>query len=300
VALTAETLADAYRKQAARIAPRNVDAHAKLASWCLRHQLVAEARHEIELTKQLDRRHPMLTLLERQLLTANRPRSVQLPTAPDPTAENLQAARLLQQLPKETVTEFVSTIQPLLLNRCGTSGCHGPTSAHHFRLTNAPWRPLSRHLTERNLAAVMQQIDAAAPPQSLLIMSAETAHGSLKKTPLEEAHLANLRRWVYRAVGFSPVPVPEGDPADGPIDPPVELDRLTDDGRDAEGAARDGVAAGDGHGGRAAAVRREGRNSAVAGGQPLSDRERQQRSLDPFDPEVFNRRQQLKTSRLPP
>ncbi len=121
-----------------------------------------------------------------------------LPTpAPQPRDRQFALDRL-GILSSTAVSTYVREIQPLLVNRCATAGCHGKGGTTSFSLTRA--KP-SASVTQRNLGAVLQQIEGFPPSQSLLWISSSSPHGGLDVKPLKDVELQRLLPWVETVYG---------------------------------------------------------------------------------------------------
>ena len=101
-------------------------------------------------------------------------------------------------LSRETAQYFTRRIQPILCNLY--ERCHSENSGRKFVLV-APKQRTSGATTERNLAAVMKQIDGTSGTSPLVTM-ATTAHGGSQAIPLRGRHAALLQKqledWIDR------------------------------------------------------------------------------------------------------
>ena len=126
------------------------------------------------------------------------------------------SAQSLGGLHSENARSFVRRIQPLIANRCAAAGCHGPGTASDFRFSSI--RNGSTPLTaERNLAAVLGQVEPADPQQSPLLQKADQLHGGMREPAFRGRVGAQQRQmlhdWVRAAVAdlhpeFGPAPEP--------------------------------------------------------------------------------------------
>jgi hypothetical protein len=172
---------EAYNFKRKRLALGRADDHLDLADWCLRQSLPGYAAKEIAAAMALDPQNPRTEFLDRRLQ--------QMLEAP-PTASsgkgfevtqvtNEDLDRLVRGMPPGTVEAFTSTIQPLLMNSCATSSCHGPASKSSYILLRIPGdRTGSRRLTQRNLQSTVTMLDYQNPQQSRLLTAASRAHGT--------------------------------------------------------------------------------------------------------------------------
>lgn len=196
---------EAYVRKRARISVSDASARLQLADWCLRCGLHAQAANELLLAQAQTPDGPQIRALERRLhsaLTTGR--------LPDVDAVHVPAAArrsdnppLPCPLPDEALRGFASRIQPLLLNRCGASTCHGARTASTFQLIGPGLgKTITQHNTRRNLAAVMQQLDLARPETSPLLTVPAKPHADLPAAVFGEREQAQrdlLNAWVRTA-----------------------------------------------------------------------------------------------------
>lgn len=293
-------LEEAYRHQRASVQPASVHDHLRLARWCLRHRLLGHAGRELADALEADPTHPMIAVLRRRLQAAREPDPPRrgaaegTPSIGGPPAKPLdrppsleELDRLVRTMPRGTVETFTETIQPLLINHCATAGCHGPRPQGNFRLLRIPaGRPPTRRLTQRNLHAVVPWIDPQQPAASPLLTAAAEPHGAAAKAILTEGQDAQYRRladWVCQVANRSgpgaaetvtprQEPPAGGLPAEsGPLDPPPAA---TPGAPDQKPAADSQPQKPPAEGG---SVKRGARLPVFV-------------PVDPFDPEIFNRR----------
>ncbi len=168
-----DTLQDAYELRRSRIVQGQAQDHAELAQWCQRHGLENMAEQELTIACQLEPNNPMVGLIQRRLEAARMP----LESADQASTEAADVGPTPQQLedfaaglPAGTVEAFTRVVQPLLLNRCATAGCHTERSDNEYRLERSrPGVPLGRTSTYRNLLATLKLVDVTNPDQSELL-----------------------------------------------------------------------------------------------------------------------------------
>jgi hypothetical protein len=178
--LVCRNLDEAYTFKCKQLALGRADDHLDLADWCLRQSLPGYAAKEIAAAMALDPRNPRCEFLDRRLR-----QMLETPSAPSgkvfeaPPVTNEDLDRLVRGMPPGTVESFTSTIQPLLMNSCATSSCHGPASKSSYVLLRIPTdRSGSRRLTQRNLQSTVTMLDYQNPQQSRLLTAASRAHGT--------------------------------------------------------------------------------------------------------------------------
>ncbi|MBC8350720.1 MAG: hypothetical protein H8E66_01955 [Planctomycetes bacterium] len=173
-----------------------------LTQWCLKHEMLARAADQIlAAERQFGPQQELESLHQRLLVTA----VAQSPT--DQPTNGGQIAKVgfeeeLRELPTSAIDSFTSSVQPLLLNRCATGGCHNTRGTSEFVL----FRPFfgqatTRRLTERNLKASVAYIDRDTPMQSILLSKAAVAHGGAAAAAIqdrEQLQLDILSDWVRR------------------------------------------------------------------------------------------------------
>ncbi len=230
VRFNADDLEDAYRLQRSSLPERPVSAHIELARWCHTHgmpdQACKELRDVLRIEPESTIARSMLQRINDQLLATKELPAVaarnhgQYSMLGDPKLGI--PADTLGGLPREAALDFVSKVQPLLVNRCATAGCHGIGSGNSFELqrTKLGKSPPKSH-SERNLAAVLERIDREQPLSSPLLTKlrgesksngARQSHGGLSREQTQ-----TLRNWI-EAISEKPEPVapakPESEPQD--------------------------------------------------------------------------------------
>lgn len=207
VRLVAKDLPDAYRLMRGSYQELTPDTHLELARWCLANQLSAEGQRELLDALQLDpNRKDVRKLLESTMksqaedTTNDGSGLTQYSTLRSPS--DAPESRSLAGLSTGVAQEFVRHVQPLLTNKCSSTGCHGPSTSSDFKLT--PVRNGSQPLiAERNLAAVLKFVDVAQPEESALIQMLDQQHGGMA-TPIFRGRTGSqqqkvLRDWVFAA-----------------------------------------------------------------------------------------------------
>ena len=298
VSLTAETRTDAWqqlRKSFSRLTP---EIHMQLAHWCLRYELRDEAEREVLDALRLDPwRQEARTLLSE--LTSNRRTPPDKSSAPEqlqmlPQGGSIPApSRSLGGLPRSLAVTFVRHVQPLVSSKCATVGCHGLRSESAFQLT-----PVSRGSTpliaERNLAAVLKQLNPGDPLQSPLLQRGSLLHGGMTQPVFTgrtgQRQQSLLQDWLTDVA------------ADSRSQAAPESDALVRTAVATETTGRNTVTAGgirqaSATATAAAQLDRPDRQTSLLTNAADAERDRQliQEALadsadDPFHPDIFNRR----------
>ncbi|MDG2206431.1 MAG: hypothetical protein P8K78_00850 [Pirellulales bacterium] len=283
------SMQEAYRYLKHQTRFGSAGGHLHLAQWCLDEGLTAEAQEQLEEGILKKPNHRRIDLIRRQLEAiptdgeaisaasdAEQPygdRDVFAPT----DADALET--LSRSVPNRTIESFTRTIQPLLLNGCGTRGCHGG-EINQFKLHRSTrGHQLPRRLTLRNMQAVLMWVDKKNVNESPLLHFASTphfskrTHGASQPLSPDSLQTRQLLHW---------------------------LDRFADRARDAAVAQHapanapptDVVAGPPGPGDNRFLYSPQSKPSAEIGSSNLSrsiaNTPRQPR--DPFDADIFNRR----------
>ena len=209
-----DSLLNLYRYRLDHRVGTNVQVHLGEARWCLRYGLLEQASDEVEQLRRLDPTNPQAELLHRQIVgaycnlakdshqateTENSHPSfhfasdVTIDEAPVSQVDEEQAALSID--PSE-LHDFVSQVQPILLNRCGS--CHSHTTDREWKLiTPARGVRTSSRMTRENYAATVPYIDVSAPSASSLLRYAITAHGggAIPLGPRNAVAAEALKRW---------------------------------------------------------------------------------------------------------
>jgi len=284
VDLACRDLAEAYRTKLAAAQAGSPQERLDLAEWCLRQGMNAEAAEQVLAAGRLDPGNPRLAPLERKLLAA----ASELAAHASPSAAPAKPAPVEKPASEEAeiaispaaLSDFTNGIQPLLLNRCGTTTCHGGASGGGFKLTRSPFGPLAtQRVTRRNLAAVMAMVDRDSPEKSRLLTVPKAAHGTAQGPIFSDRDLHQwqaVSNWI--AIASRP---PAAAPARPVRPPPDEVDSPF------TVAAKPLFLAGTGREPSGTVEPRGGEPARAAVSPPLplgGDAPR-----DPFDPEIFHR-----------
>lgn len=291
VDLICNTLEEGYQRKRAAIQVGNVHHHLELAQWCLRHNLLEPAALELADAVAADPTNPMIGAVQHRLKMATEP-SVSADTgvkkAAGPSNEELD--RMVRGLPRGSVEMFTQSVQPLLMNHCATSGCHGPQSDGGLQFIRVPMgKPASRRITQRNLNSVLAFIDHENVAASPLLTAPNGPHGTVKHAVFSEHEAAQYNRLVEWVCQLGQQPMLEDFPAAIPVMPAFPPDAVPVQAspqvlsKDAQKAHPLSAAPSQ------ATVRR-----GVASGPSKTGVEAAQASfdqpVDQFDPEIFNRR----------
>jgi hypothetical protein len=209
VRFVANDLNHAYQLMRSAHSKLTPEIHMEIARWCLNNHMPEQAKREVLDALKFDpNRADGRRML--QALTAD-VQSGEAPTAGSGVTEFSRAAdlsrpagemRSLAGLSRSVAQDFTRHVQPLLMNKCASAGCHGGTGKTGFQLVSAH-RGTNPLIAERNLAAVLSQIDLSDPELSPILAVTAGAHGN-SATPLFRgragaAQVNALRSWVLAA-----------------------------------------------------------------------------------------------------
>lgn len=211
---TAEGRLDAYKTIRERIPETTPNGHVRIAQWCVENRLTAQAVEQLGFALRLEPDHAdarsMLRLLEAGSDPSNGASGSAAPRSPSLEEE----VPTLGGLPPESAREFVSRVQPILVNRCGNASCHGTASQNAFTLRNVrAGNPAYRTLTIQNLDAVLDQLSAEQPGTSpLLVRPQQPGHGGSHKPlfagPAGATQLRTIAAWVATVAQSVPKSLP--------------------------------------------------------------------------------------------
>ena len=313
--LFCRNLEEAYAHKALVVGIADIHGHLELAGWCQRQGLLEYATRELSKASALDPSHPMIPVIERRIQTSAAPlKSVEVAATPvERPILPEELDRTARDMPAGTMEAFASSIGPLLVNRCGAARCHGPASGNAFHLLRPPSssRP-SLRITQRNLQATLKLVDREDPTRSPLLTAALRPHGPLDVSVFAGRRADQYERvadWVYRVARGSGTAVPalREEPAEEPAEYAVSAvytgpvtEPSADHSADSTGDIRL-----QGHGLGSEIPRSLGQPDASIDAPSILHRPQVKRGglppsftpIDPFDPEIFNRRFHPRASR---
>lgn len=209
VSFVGRTLRDAYDFRRSHLSSDTIEAHLGLADWCIRQNLLSEADGELAIARKLQADHPRLLLLDRRLVAAKE-RAIQpklnslaapsVVVATPAAAKSQTSAAVLPDLPEGVVENFTRKVQPILVNNCTASKCHEPGGPQAFQLNRAILRgEANRRTTMQNLAAVLTLVDRENPEKSRLLTLPRQTHAGMSGPvmgPRQDQAFKHLADWV--------------------------------------------------------------------------------------------------------
>jgi len=211
---------DAFQKYRDTITSPTATTHIALARWCIVNQLYDDAYSQLHAALKLEPENKdaraTLKRLDETLLSSSKAAAASLDTegskgkgngvktAHAVQEEDLPDVESLGGLSRNTAREWTSHVQPLLVNKCGNTSCHGGSENRGLHLHRVSLSiGVARTPAERNLASAAKFIDRASPDNSRLLVVPRGNHGpngrSIFVGQAGRTQYGILRRWVHLA-----------------------------------------------------------------------------------------------------
>lgn len=208
----ADDLTDAYLRLRIQNGRPTVASHLRLAEWCLSQNILAEAARELRDALKKDPANETARLMLNRVDNEIRRRNPPEPEAQEPTDVVIltqkeqkiadSEVRSLAGLSPESAREFVASIQPLLLNKCGNARCHGTVAKNDFKLTRLrSGASNSRIVSEKNLAVVLNDLQPKSntKPRLLQIIRGTHAGKTIFNGRYGAVQMQTLQAWMNSA-----------------------------------------------------------------------------------------------------
>ncbi|MDR3111270.1 MAG: hypothetical protein LBU65_16500, partial [Planctomycetaceae bacterium] len=208
-----------YQYKQSLVFSENTQDLIKLAEWCLANNMKEEGIAEYRRAKESATNQHLVKYIEERLATLTNVKSnsdyVMLPSE-TPETENVSEYASNNgtniddnlgvwsaKVPRSVYDGFAKKIQPILVNRCGASDCHGSKSESEFVLFTT--RQHGTSATMRNLRSTLKYIDSTSPNESPLLALPMQIHGRTKPvfTKQNHAQFETLQQWVTSVVTSS-------------------------------------------------------------------------------------------------
>ena len=289
------SLEEAYQLKRDNLPPLSSAAeHLALADWCLRCELLASAAEQLMAAQRREPENPAAALFERRLRLAAQ--QTQTPAGPDksspPLLSQVDLEQFVRSMPNGTIEQFTNAIQPLLVNRCGATACHGANSESSFRLAYpGSSRILPRRFTQLNLHTTMQQVNRENPLESPLLVMATSPHGTCDRPTLDNrdgVQLQQLVDWLGRCTSVRTPPANLGSPDSLLLQPGTPPRNATSAPNSLASAARQAAGPKKIDPPPATPMAEPAARTAPTSPTPATSCGAE--TEDPFDPAIFNRR----------
>lgn len=112
------------------------------------------------------------------------------------TVEELD--RMTRSMPQGTIGPYRSRLERVLLNGCNASNCHDSKSDVMPLMELGRSKPIPRRMSQRNLHQTLKYIDRDNPFDSPLLAAASQPHAGVEKPilPVGSKHFEQLKLWV--------------------------------------------------------------------------------------------------------
>ena len=218
-------ITDSIEYAAERIANRIIDnnprAHVSLANWCLRYGALSAAQREIDWLSARGENQSELRELQRRLdlATTQATPAERNPVVADNTAkrnsdplgtvthskhflvrQSLQTA--VDSLSKDAKRDFTSQVHNRIVNGCAAAQCHGSPAVAMRLWRDEGFTGLESTSTQRNLLAILNQVDRKTPDNSNLLSYMTTAHGGQDEPAFvrDSPDWNEIRNWIKSIV----------------------------------------------------------------------------------------------------
>ncbi|MCY2983697.1 MAG: hypothetical protein NTY15_08670 [Planctomycetota bacterium] len=248
IAFVGPTLESLYQHQRSNVKQWGTGEHWQLAYWCIQQGLIDRAVEHYEVLEKNASDSPRFKQLEhllRQALMADESvkQAVHLQAEPNPVSrantetpqsktedtapdkEQIADSWTKHEIPGYIRKTFHSRILPILVSRCGQSGCHGMMGKSEFHLYQ-PVGDQSAVILARDLDEVLKYINREHIQDSPLMAYATKAHGiqrnpSLNQAKAEERQLIEHINFWVKSLALSQKPA-SNMPNQYPSVPPVD------------------------------------------------------------------------------
>jgi len=213
------TLESLYLHQRAGVRTWGTGEHWHLAHWCIQQNLIDHAIEHfqaLEKTVSGSARFKQLEHLLREALLKNKNENQAVETSPSEVVQASaeipkQSPPLLErnrpeewnnrEIPGYIRKTFQTSVLPILVTRCGQSGCHGLLGKSDFHIYQ-PVGDQALTVLTNDLHEVLRYIDSERVQDCMLLEYATKAHGILRNPSLNPAkesdrgHIDRINQWV--------------------------------------------------------------------------------------------------------
>ncbi len=121
-------------------------------------------------------------------------------------SDQSEPVRLASSYPAHTIPGYIrksfqTELTPVVVSRCGQSGCHGMLAKNPFQIFQ-PVGEQAASINERNLERILRYINVQQPSESDLLLYASQAHGTQRNASLnlnreeDRIHLDRIAQWI--------------------------------------------------------------------------------------------------------
>lgn len=176
-----QTKEDLLEYRRARIRPSDTAELLKLTDWAVRNQLFTPAfqmlKHTLESTTDYSSREILeKKIRQMEMIEKIRTDSLKKRTeiAPDPKRieeerERIEWEKWSKSIPMTIQEQFIRKVQPVLLRRCGSSGCHSEADGRSLIIYQTGNGSPVRQNSLKNLAAILEGVDLDQTSSSAIL-----------------------------------------------------------------------------------------------------------------------------------
>ena len=158
-------------------------------------QMIRQVGFEEEIDpQQIEQRHKTISL-DHKLPNPIKPQPSSI-EASIPT--NAELDHMTRSMPSGTIGRYRSRLERVLINGCSAANCHDSHAQVLPLMDLGRSKPIPRRMSQRNLHQTLKYIDRSNPFASPLLSAASQAHGGGEKSvlPLGSKHFEQLKLWV--------------------------------------------------------------------------------------------------------
>jgi hypothetical protein len=213
------TLESLYLHQRAGVRTWGTGEHWHLAHWCIQQNLLDHAIEHFQALEKTVSGSPRFKQLEHLLREALLKNKNENQSAETSSSEVVQASAEMpkqsppllernrpeewthREIPGYIRKTFQTSVLPILVTRCGQSGCHGLLGKSDFHVYQ-PVGDQASTVLANDLHEVLRYIDSERVQDSALLAYATKAHGILRNPSLNPAkesdrgHIDRINQWV--------------------------------------------------------------------------------------------------------
>ena len=187
---------DIYHYKRNDVDPTNSNALVRFAEWCISTGFTEEGIAEYQRAGQVAPNAAFAGLIRQRLETLQQPTTT---NALSETPSETPAPANVPTVSRQLFENFVRRVQPVLVNRCVSTDCHGTSGNQQFKM-GIPREPLGNTST-RNLQAVLASINLEYPKESPFLLALVTPHGGTKTAlSMESTLYIQIVQWVQQVV----------------------------------------------------------------------------------------------------
>ncbi|MFO1021323.1 MAG: hypothetical protein U0903_11590 [Planctomycetales bacterium] len=174
---------EAYKLLKRGVSPDSAKDHVVLSRWCLANKLNEEAEEELKMAEDLDPESVEVMILSKHIQDLHAPAPA--PEAyPEPEPRHVDLVGFpsvyvdpLADLPRHASLDYTRRIQPILMNNCSNSRCHGPEAKRPFTLSITRGTSHTRSRSEENLNALLKYVEPGDPKLSPVFSAHKDSKG---------------------------------------------------------------------------------------------------------------------------